>query len=376
MTGTGETAGMLHSHAAPRTHTFATLQSAPQLALIVAQILSLGKREEIQLVGTHRQTFKNMRVLVTGAGGSIGSAIVADLCRDRKAASVSVLDQDDSALQSLLRRNGSALINAELCNIRDWGAVKQTFANTKPTIVIHCAALKHIDFLEQSPREAVLTNVRGLANVLRAARRYGATVVNLSSDKAADPRSVLGYCKRISERLTSWYAASTRCHAVSIRLGNVIGSRGSVIDVFVEQLSHGLPLTITDESMTRFYMSMSEAVVLIKLATITAQNGVCLVPKLGRAIPIAAVAMAVMKARGSQVGYVLTGTRPGEKTHEVLVGAEELTSALPGIPGCSVIRIPPLSLGSLKGLYRLDEPNAIRIELKRLAYVAADAYRV
>ena len=185
------------------------------------------------------------RVLVTGAGGSIGS----ELCRQLVSfdpAALLMLDRDESALHALqLSIDGHGLLDTEdviLADIRDREALGAVFAKHRPQVVFHAAALKHLPMLEQYPAEAWKTNVLGTANVLEAAREAGVEVfVNISTDKAANPTSVLGYSKRIAERLTAGVAHETPGKFVSVRFGNVLGSRGSVLPAFADQIAQGGP---------------------------------------------------------------------------------------------------------------------------------------
>jgi FlaA1/EpsC-like NDP-sugar epimerase len=195
-------------------------------------------------------------VLVTGAGGSIGSELSRQV-RLLGPSRLVLLDRDESALHAVqLSLYGSGLLDSDdlvLCDIRDETALERIFLRHRPDVVFHAAALKHLPMLERFPEEGWKTNVVGTLNVLQQARQSGVRhFVNISTDKAADATSVLGQTKRLAERLTAWYAEETGLPYVSVRFGNVLGSRGSVLDAFRAQIGRGGPITVTHPDVTRF----------------------------------------------------------------------------------------------------------------------------
>ena len=203
------------------------------------------------------------RVLVTGAGGSIGSELCRQLARFEPA-KLFMLDRDESGLHGTqLSIEGRAMLDDDgliLADIRDAGRVDEVFAWARPEVVFHAAALKHLPLLEMHPDEGWKTNVRGTLNVLNAARAHGtARFVNVSTDKAANPASVLGWTKRITERLTAHASEQGRTECVSVRFGNVLGSNGSVLKAFEQQAAQGLPITVTHPDITRYFMTIEEA---------------------------------------------------------------------------------------------------------------------
>src|SRR5699024_8604612 len=207
------------------------------------------------------------RVMVTGAGGSIGSELCRQIFRFSPS-SLIMLDRDESALHSLLLSlhgpAGLDLPSGVLAKIRDEQRIREVFDRQRPGVVFHAAALKHVNMLEKFPGEAVKTNVPGTHNVLAAAAESGVRVfVNISTDKAADPQNVLGCTKRLAEGLTAGFANSTRGTYVSVRFGNVLGTRGSVLRTFTKQIENGGPVTVTDPNVTRFFMTVGEAVQLV-----------------------------------------------------------------------------------------------------------------
>lgn len=289
----------------------------------------------------------NRKVLVTGAGGSIG----AELCRQIHQfgpAELMMLDRDESALHAVqLSIYGSALLDSPdviLADIRDADAVRGIFNARRPDVVFHAAALKHLPMLEQYPAEAWKTNVLGTWNVLAAARDAGvAKVVNISTDKAANPSSVLGRSKRIGERLVADAADHAPGIFLSVRFGNVLGSRGSVLTTFAEQLAQGGPITVTHPDVTRFFMTISEAVQLVIQAAAIGSPGEVLVLDMGEPVRIDDVARQLMELAGTSAQIVYTGLREGEKLHEELFGEGEERDMRPLHPAISHVPVPPLS---------------------------------
>ncbi len=267
------------------------------------------------------------RVLVTGAGGSIGS----ELCRQLAGfhpAELIMLDRDETGLQTTqISLTGRGLLTGRdtvLADIRDADTLLNIFEDRRPEVVFHAAALKHVSLLEQYPEEAWKTNVQGTVNVLRAAAAAGVTnFVNISTDKAADPTSVLGHSKRVAEKVTAWHAASTGQKYVSVRFGNVIGSRGSMLPLFTEQIRSGGPVTVTDPEVTRFFMTIPEACQLVVQAGAIGRGGEVLILDMGEPVKILDVAQRMIAMSGKEVPIVFTGLRPGEKLHEDLVGVNE-----------------------------------------------------
>ena len=267
------------------------------------------------------------RVLVTGAGGSIG----AELCRQLSKYSpqeLIMLDRDETGLHGVqITISGHGLLNSDdvvLADIRDPKAIVQIFERRKPEVIFHAAALKHLPMLEQYPEEAWKTNVLGTLNVLEAARRVGVkTFINISTDKAANPTSVLGHSKRIAEKLTAWAAAESKETYLSVRFGNVIGSRGSVLPTFIAQIEAGGPVTVTHPDVTRYFMTIPEACQLVVQAGAIGRPGEVLILDMGNPVKILDVANRVISMAGRPVDIVFTGLREGEKLHEELFGVSE-----------------------------------------------------
>ena len=302
------------------------------------------------------------RVLVTGAGGSIGSELVRQLARYTPAR-LTLLDRDESALHAVqLTLDGSGTLTSEdlvLADIRDDQRMFEVFGYYRPEIVFHAAALKHLPLLERFPGEALKTNVLGTRNVLNAAQSCGASVfVNISTDKAADPTSVLGYSKLVTERLTAGLPAPEAGKYVSVRFGNVLGSRGSVIHTFRYQISQGGPVTVTDESVTRYFMTVGEAVHLVLQASVLGRHGETLILDMGTPVRIADVARYMIERSGREIDIVFTGMRPGEKLHEVLIADREAASR-PFHPLISHATVEPLPLDVVQADASLRPPLAV-----------------
>ena len=234
-----------------------------------------------------------------------------------------MLDRDESGLHQVqLSIEGSALLDSRslvVCDIRDVEALKAVFEEHRPEVVFHAAALKHLPLLEMWPAEAIKTNVTGTLNVLTVAREAGVLqLVNISTDKAADPTSVLGYTKRLAERLTATVGQMTDGEFISVRFGNVLGSRGSVLDVFHAQVDAGGPVTVTDAEVTRYFMTVQEAVQLTIQAGALGRSGHVLILDMGEPVRIVDVANRLIGQSARPISIVYTGMRPGEKLHEVL----------------------------------------------------------
>lgn len=267
------------------------------------------------------------RVLVTGAGGSIGSELCRQLVKFGPEELI-MLDRDESALHAVqLSIHGRALLDSGdvvLNDIRDEVALRRIFQDRRPEVVFHAAALKHLPMLEQYPHEAMKTNVLGTANVLRVAAEIDVeTFVNISTDKAADPKSVLGYSKRIAERLTAAMALQADGAYISVRFGNVLGSRGSVLHAFTAQIAAGGPVTVTHPDITRYFMTVEEAVQLVIQAGAIGQDGEVMILDMGTPVKIQDVARQLIELSGKDIEIVYTGLREGEKLHEQLFGGAE-----------------------------------------------------
>ena len=307
------------------------------------------------------------RVLVTGAGGSIGSELCRQISRFGPAELVMV-DRDESALHavelSIDARNMVRPPEQMLVDIRERRAVEWLFGTCRPEVVFHAAALKHVPVLERHPGEALKTNVWGTRNVLEYAAAVGVErFVNVSTDKAADPINVLGYSKRVAERLTAGFADAGAY--LSVRFGNVLGSRGSMLETFRSQVDSGGPITVTDPDVTRYFMTIPEAVQLVIQAGAVGRPGEALVLDMGRPVRIEDVARRLASRASRPVRVVYTGLRPGEKLHEVLFGAGEADER-PAHPLISHVAVPPLPRQAVWDLDPNESPDRITAALRRL----------
>ncbi len=269
------------------------------------------------------------RVLVTGAGGSIGSELCRTIARFEPASLVMV-DRDESGLHATqLSIDGRAMLDSrdlELADLRDRARVRQIFDDHRPEVVFHAAALKHLPLLEMYPEEAWKSNVVVTHDLLDLALEYGVDrFVNISTDKAADPTSVLGWTKRIGERLTADAAMRARAgqNYISVRFGNVLGSRGSVLTAFDSQVRSGGPITVTHPDVTRYFMTIEEAARLTVYAGAIGRPGEVLVLDMGDPVRILDVANRFAQRSDPPVDVVFTSLRHGEKIHEVLFAADE-----------------------------------------------------
>jgi FlaA1/EpsC-like NDP-sugar epimerase len=335
----------------------------------------LGRPEHRGSHTAARAAFRGERVLVTGAGGSIGQ----ELCRQIRScspASLHMLDHDESNLHTLqLELDGEALLDSPdviIADIRDRARIRQIFQATRPTVVLHAAAHKHLPLLERHPCEGVKSNVQGTQNLVEAALEVGTSrFVLISTDKAADPTCILGATKRLAEMILQAHAArDTRIG--SVRFGNVLGSRGSFLAVIADQLERGDAITVTDPEVTRFFMTVEEAVGLVLSAAPMAEYGETFVLDMGE--PVRIVDLVKRYAEQLHVPDVqlrFTGLRPGEKLHEALFSdsEERLPTVDPAIWATRPVRIPDDFTGRLEKLYAAaarGEDDVVRTQLEDL----------
>lgn len=314
----------------------------------------LGRHPIDTDLGDIADYLSSRRVLITGAGGSIGSELARQVHRFGPSSLV-LLDRDESALQAVqLSLQGHGLLNGDdtvLCDIRDLDALDAVFARHRPEIVFHAAALKHLPLLERFPDEGWKTNVDGTRNVLTAAHRYDVEhFVNISTDKAAEATSVLGSTKRLAEQVTAWFAEETGRRYISVRFGNVLGSRGSMLGAFNAQIERGGPVTVTHPDVTRYFMTIPEACELVVQAGAIGLPGEVLVLDMGTPVKILDVARRMIATSGKRIEITFTGLRPGEKLHEVLFSDHEAPSPTkhPMIRSVAVPSVDPAELSGLR----------------------------
>jgi FlaA1/EpsC-like NDP-sugar epimerase len=335
----------------------------------------LGRQERRILQPPIRAALAGARVLVTGAGGSIGQ----ELCRQVRSydpASLHMLDHDESNLHSLqLELDGEALLDSPeviIADIRDQARIRQVFRAVRPDVVFHAAAHKHLPLLQRQPCEGVKSNVLGTQNLVRAAIEAGtARFVLISTDKAADPRSILGATKRLAEMIVQAHATGG-AQVCSVRFGNVLGSRGSFLTVVAGQVERGDPVTVTDPEVTRYFMTVEEAVGLVLSAAPMGEYGETFVLDMGE--PVRIVDLVHRYAEQLHVPDVqirFTGLRPGEKLHETLFGESEvrLPTVNPAIWATRPSRLPDDFSGRLDKLYTVaadGEEDQVRSMLEDL----------
>jgi FlaA1/EpsC-like NDP-sugar epimerase len=268
-------------------------------------------------------------VLITGAGGSIGSELARTVLQFEPR-STALLDVDETELFYLNNRfrGAASEVFPVMADIRDRVKMESVFADFRPEIVLHAAAYKHVPVLESYPEEAVKTNVLGTKILGELAQKHGVErFVYISTDKAVNPTSVMGSTKRAGEEMLRILNGRNGTKFISVRFGNVLGSRGSVIPIFEEQIKRGGPVTITHPEMKRYFMATSEAVLLVLEAAAIGEGGEAFILDMGEPIRILDLAREMIRLSGHEpdvdIPIVFSGLRPGEKLFEELLGAEE-----------------------------------------------------
>jgi len=289
-------------------------------------------REQVQLDWTAIRTrLSGRRVLVTGGGGSIGSELCRQVAR-LGAESLTILDQSEYNLylieQELRRDYPDLLLDAALGDCGDAMTCERVFARSRPQIVFHAAAYKHVPLLQSQVREAFRNNVLGTRTVAQAADRFGVdSFVLISTDKAVNPTSVMGACKRIAELFCQNFARQSRTRFMTVRFGNVLDSAGSVVPLFREQIRNGGPVTVTHPEITRYFMTIPEACQLILQASVLGQGGEIFALDMGEPVKIRDLAEQMIRLAGRHadrdIAIVYTGLRPGEKLFEELFHPQE-----------------------------------------------------
>lgn len=270
-------------------------------------------------------------VLVTGACGSIGSEIARQVT-SFGAKRVILIDIDESGLHDMGLRltNYKEEVNDRiipiLCDIKNAGKIERIFAQYRPDIVYHAAAYKHVPMGEREPDEIIKTNVAGSYNVLSSAKNNGVgKVVIISTDKAVNPTNVMGASKRMVELIASMLTCETT-EIVAVRFGNVLGSRGSMLPLFIDQIHAGVPITVTHKDIIRYFMAIPEAVSLVLKAGAMAKGGEVMVLDMGQPVKIYDFAQRLIKYYGDgRSRIIVTGLRPGEKLYEELLAKEDTT---------------------------------------------------
>lgn len=266
-------------------------------------------------------------MLVTGAGGSIGS----ELCRQIlkfKPQKLVMIDIYENTLyeveMELRQKNKNAPIETIIASVRDMKRIDEIFSKYKPQIVFHAAAHKHVPLMENSAEEAIKNNVFGTYNVAMCSDKYNVEKFTfISTDKAVNPTSIMGASKRICEMIIQSMNEKSNTIFTAVRFGNVLGSHGSVIPLFKKQIEEGGPVTVTHKEITRFFMLIPEAVGLILQSVTFANNGEIFVLDMGEPVKIYELAKTLIKLSGKNVPIEVVGLRKGEKLYEELLMSEE-----------------------------------------------------
>lgn len=334
---------------------------------------------------------RERRILVTGAGGSIGSVLTRRLAQHYPAW-LGLLDYSEYNLfrisRSTAASRGQTPYASFLADVRDGEALRRLFEREKPDLIFHAAALKHVPIVEEHPCEGALTNVGGVRNVLRAAAEIGADVIFVSTDKAVNPANVMGATKRLGELLCQGRDLLGGRRAISVRLGNVVGSAGSVAPVFEEQIAARGPVTVTHPAVSRYFITIPQAADFLVRAAADgladpSLRGAVQVLEMGAPLKIVELARLMIRLQGLQpevdVPIEFVGLRPGEKLIEQLVNADEEVIGRSGA-GVSSVRAPVRELGALESevdrlllLARAGQDELVRSGLLRIVGATSPA---
>jgi FlaA1/EpsC-like NDP-sugar epimerase len=347
-------------------------QAPPPAELLLGRPEFAGDLEEAA------RFVRGKRVLVTGAGGSIGSPL-SRLLLQAGPSELTLLDHHEYSLFTLERSLGAATHTSfELLDVRDSGRLERLFEQRRPEIVLHLAAAKHVPYGERFPEGAVATNVLATAEMLRIAQRSDVEhFVYPSSDKSVDPPSLYGATKRLVEALVQ-AQAGRRAWSV-VRYVNIIGTHGSVIEVFSNQVRQDRPLSVTDERMTRYWISMNEALWCLLMTAQRADPGQVLMPSCGEPVPIIETARTLAswyRPTAQPYPIHIMGSRPGERLHEVLLSGNEILGEEPA-DGLRVVarRSPAPTSQATAALGEIGDlvAQGQRDELKRRCLALAEA---
>jgi FlaA1/EpsC-like NDP-sugar epimerase len=295
----------------------------------------LGRPEVGLDLGLVSQYLSQRVVLITGAGGSIGGELCRQVAQMSPAALVLVGHGENSLFEvetALRERYPALLIHPVVGDIQDRHKVDRILEQYRPAVIFHAAAHKHVSLMERNPAEAVKNNILGTFNLAAAADLHGVErFVQISTDKAVHPSSVMGATKRAAEQIVQALAATSRTVFMTVRFGNVLGSRGSVVPLFQQQIARGGPVTVTHPDATRYFMTIPEAARLVLQAGAMGQSGELFLLDMGGPVRVADLACDLIRLAGlepgRQIPILYTGLRPGEKVTEELFTAEEAVAA-------------------------------------------------
>ena len=274
---------------------------------------------------------KDKVILVTGGGGSIGSELCRQIIKFKpeRLVIVDIYENNLYDIEQELKFNYPKIkIDAIVASVRETERLNEIFSKYKPYLVFHAAAHKHVPLMETSPLEAIKNNVFGTYNVANCAEKYGVKrFILISTDKAVNPTNIMGATKRLCEMIVQAKNKDSNTEYVAVRFGNVLGSNGSVVPLFKKQIANGGPVTVTHKEITRFFMTIPEAVSLVLQAMSTAKGGEIFVLDMGEPVKIYDMAVKLIKLSGLEpnvdIQIKITGLRPGEKLYEELLMSEE-----------------------------------------------------
>lgn len=297
----------------------------------------LGRNE---IVVNNKEISENITektILVTGGGGSIGSELCRQIaaCKPDKLIIFDIYENNAYDIEQELKRKYPKLeLKTIIGSVRDYDRLEVVFKQYKPNVVFHAAAHKHVPLMEESPNEAIKNNCLGTLNTVKLADKYKVKkFVLISTDKAVRPTNIMGASKRICEMIIQSYNKKSKTDYVAVRFGNVLGSNGSVIPLFLRQIEEGGPVTVTHKEITRFFMTIPEAVNLILQAYVYAEGGEIFVLDMGEPVKIYDLAKKIIRYKGLEpnvdIKIKITGLRPGEKLYEEMLMEEEGLKSTP-----------------------------------------------
>ena len=320
----------------------------------------LGRNQIVVDVEEISTNITDRTILVTGGGGSIGSELCRQIakCSPRKLIIFDIYENNAYDIQQeLLRTYPELNLEVIIGSVRDYDRVENVFNTHHPEQVFHAAAHKHVPLMEVSPNEAIKNNCLGTLNVAKLADKYKVKkFVLISTDKAVRPTNIMGATKRICEMIVQTYDKISKTDYVAVRFGNVLGSNGSVIPLFLKQIENGGPVTVTHKDITRYFMTIPEAVSLVLQASVYAEGGEIFVLDMGSPVKIYDLAKKIIKFKGYEpnvdIKIKVTGLRPGEKLYEELLMDEEGLKETPN----KLIHIGmPIKMDEKKFLKELDK---------------------
>ena len=297
----------------------------------------LGRKEIVVNINEISSSLKDKKIIVTGGGGSIGSELCRQIakCKPKELIIFDIYENNAYEIEQELKRVYPHLnLKTIIGSVRDYDRLENVFKEYKPEYVFHAAAHKHVPLMENSPNEAIKNNCLGTLNTVKISDKYKVKkFVLISTDKAVRPTNIMGATKRICEMIIQAYDKKSKTDYVAVRFGNVLGSNGSVIPLFLKQIENGGPVTVTHKNITRYFMTIPEAVSLILQAFCYAEGGEIFVLDMGEPVKIYDLAKKLIRYKGYEpnidIPIKITGLRPGEKLYEELLMEEEGLKATP-----------------------------------------------